>query len=391
MQSQQLVVAMENDIFNGSLPIFNHNYTILDPTMPCSFMQSGLPSNNHRRILGSNPLVSTIQETASGDMYLINNVSVPSSGISFSRNIPQIGNDSFNHSIGSSGMRQHLSGTSLSATSIANLLSSTSFPEVTMDDMRVPNVTDIHNSDHSSRHYHLGAHSDLSLHASKTDNVGHRWNQNELLEHQAPLDKMCSVVRPSYHVKRSSLPGWHFQRQCWNSTPAPGSELSLSVGSCHPSLTDTGNVADQCSEISCSAVTQVTSTDSARPPAEFQNYVHEFHLGAPQSETIASAKKPSFYPGCSNLVQLSHILLGSKYFHATQEVLLEVAAYALEDLDDSLSVIDGEAKKSFSSSCSLTEELLTLGQTEPLSTESGKFPEADRKKTELLSLLHLVR
>ncbi|RRT59463.1 hypothetical protein B296_00016886 [Ensete ventricosum] len=369
-------------------------------------------------------MVSTVQEEATDGMYLTKSGVVACSDVSFSRNIPQIGNDSVNGPVGNVGLREHLPEISLSAASVANLYSSTNYLAEniikvgTAPTLDLPSeemtVTDIHNSNNSSLsaspHCNFGTQHDLSLLVPKN---GAMWNQNELLDHQVLLSKTFSVVRPSYHVTGSSQPGWNFyeyesnwnfNHPCGNTARAPGSELSLSLGSCQPSVTDAGNNGDQCSEVSCSAVTQVASADSVRPPTEFQacnhaiqNPVQDFRSGMMQRETIPCTEKPSFYQGCS-LVQLSHVLLGSKYLQAVEEVLSEIATYAVEDLqrvDDSQ-----DGKMSFSSSCSTVRELpisvsgellLSFGDTEPLaSMDSQKFQEANRKKTELLSMLQLV-
>ncbi|KAG6501897.1 homeobox protein ATH1-like isoform X1 [Zingiber officinale] len=397
---------MENDIFSGSFFNFNHNNMILDPTFG-SFLQSGIPGNNiHRQMFVSSPFVSTAQETATADAYLTNNETS-----SFSEAFTHIGNDSFSRSMANVGLREHFSGTSLSATSLANLLSSsTCLPEnIISEDMIVSS------SLAASPHGNFGSTSGVNLLASKNDSVGCSWNQSELIDDQMPLGKTFSIVQPSYHVKKSSQPGWNFHDSNWsfghaydNPALAPGSELSLSVGSCQPCLTDTGNIADQCSEISCSAVTQVTSADSSRCPTEFRasndaNRIsfHDFCLGVTHKENDAYTEKPTRNHSSSHFVQLSHILSRSKYLRAVQEVLAEAAAYALSDynnMDDSLNLIDGEAKN-FSSSCSSTPEhpitvselLLAFGQTEPLdNADAQKCQEANRKKSELLTMLQLV-
>ncbi|CAD5183933.1 unnamed protein product [Musa acuminata subsp. malaccensis] len=426
---------MENDVFNGSLPIFNHGHMIVDPVssymLSGPLVQSGLPDHNsNRQILAGNPMVSTLQEEAIDSIYLTKSGVMACSDVSFSRNIPRIGNDSVNGPIGNVGLREHLPETSLSAASVANLYSSTNYLveniikvgtastlDLPSEEMTVPASTDIHNSHNSSLsaspHCNFGTQHDLSLLAPKNGTIGCMWNQNELLDHQVLLSKTFSVVRPSYHVTGSSQPGWNFyeyesnwnfNHPCGNTARAPGSELSLSLGSCQPSVTDMGNNGDQCSELSCSAVTQVASADSVRPPTEFQacnhaiqNPVQDFRSGMTQRETIPCTEKPSFYQGCS-LVQLSHMLLGSKYLQAVEEVLSEIATYAVEDLqrvDDS-----PDEKMSISSSCSTVRELpisvsgellLSFGDTEPLAgMDSQKFQEANRKKTELLSMLQLV-
>ncbi|XP_074588474.1 homeobox protein ATH1-like [Curcuma longa] len=393
---------MENDIFNGSFLNFSQSNMILDPTFG-SFLQSGIPGNNiHRQMFAGNLFISTVQDTATADVYLTSSEASPFSDTSFSRTFTQIGNDSFDRSIANAGLREHFSGTSLSATSLANLLSSTTCvpKNSTGEDKIVPSSLP----------------SDINLLASKNDNAGCPWNQSELVGHQVPLGKTFSVVQPSYHVKKSSLPGWNCHDPNWNfchaygnPAPAPGSELSLSVGSCQPCLTDTGNIADQCSEISCSAVTQVTSADSARRSTEFQASNHanqsslnDFCLIMAQKENNACTEKPSLNHSSSRFVQLSHMLSRSKYLHAVQEVLAEFATCALADfnnMDDSPDAIDGEAKVSFSSSCSSTPEhpitvselLLAFGQTETLdNVDSQMCQETNRKKSELLTMLQLV-
>ena len=135
------------------------------------------------------------------------------------------------------------------------------------------------------------------------------------------------------------------------------------------------NIPDHCSEKSCSVVTQVTPKDG---------------------------EELSLYCGPSTSVHLSHVLLGSRNLDVAQQVLEEIITYALgnsEELDDSVSRIEGEVRISFSSSCSRAKGLSDLGSDK--FTSSGEIKshgeiehlmleENKPEKTKLVTMLQMV-
>ncbi|KAG6473862.1 hypothetical protein ZIOFF_067780 [Zingiber officinale] len=185
--------GMENDIFNGSFLNFSQSNMILDPTFG-SFLQSGIPGNNiHRQMFAGNLFVSAVQDTATADVYLTSSEASPFSGTSFSRTFTQIGNDSFNRCIANVGLQNSTGEDMIVTSSLA-----------------------------ASPHCNFGSPSDINL----------MWNQSKLVDHQVPLGKTFSVVQPSYHIKKSSLPGWSCHDPNWNfwhayGNPAPAPVIQM--------------------------------------------------------------------------------------------------------------------------------------------------------------------
>ncbi|OWM86577.1 hypothetical protein CDL15_Pgr015612 [Punica granatum] len=139
-------------------------------------------------------------------------------------------------------------------------------------------------------------------------------------------------------------------------SPNPTRELSLSLGTSQPSAISSANVMDQQSEISNNEMVDQTSCDSQDISLQFRPY------------------RP---------MQFWELISGSKYLGAIQEILAQVASYALENLD-SVSYLSGGLGAGISNTVSSSCQDVFM--VEPV----GKVREIEGRKTQLLNLLQAV-
>lgn len=362
---------MENDIFAASLSTADHGHVVFNTAsshmFSAPFMHPGIIDHNtHEQIMDST-VPSMVQEEFLNNLYTTNNYSIPNDGTLVSRSILHNGSP---FAEGYSG-DNHI-GTSLSAASLTNLFSSNVGPG--------EGVFSINNNSSASA-LPLDMRpldSCNSFNSSYTMPRNHDYTTQDGAVHDEFL-KAISTVHPSYHVMGNTLPAWNSN----NSTlkldhsdiySLPRNELSLSLGSCQPSVICMPDIPDHCSEKSCSVVTQVTPNGS---------------------------EELSLYFGPSTSVHFSNVLLGSRYLDAAQQVLAEVVGYALgnfEQLDDSVSGIEGGVRMS-SSSCSRSKGLSDVGSDE--FTSSGEIKsqedveylmveENKAEKNKLVTMLQMV-
>ncbi|KAL0330714.1 UNVERIFIED_CONTAM: Homeobox protein A [Sesamum angustifolium] len=160
-------------------------------------------------------------------------------------------------------------------------------------------------------------------------------------------------------------------------------ELSLSLSTYQPSLVNGTSIQEQCSGMSSSGVTIYSLHKRPIGPEHTSCSSNSFSLGS-------NSQKP---------LQLSPALSGSRFLHAVQEILAEVAYYALENSDQmsySTPCIDNGINASFFSSCtdgrgcSTFSDGLDAGYR--LIFQNNLFPEqeVETKKKHLLSLLQAV-
>ncbi|XP_073116603.1 uncharacterized protein [Elaeis guineensis] len=426
---------MEKDAFNASLPIHNHNEMVVESAFPHMFsdpvIQLSFPGyNNHRQIMASDPFLSTFQEAqeeALSNLYVANNGDMVNGNVPYSRNMPHVGNVSYDGSSGNADLGEHFMGTSLPATSLVNLVSGTtclrenlisvdaaSTSSLPSKEMRTSISSDCCNTINSSKTVSVNCEfelqDDAGLLTSKKDaclnqQLNCSWNY-DVLGPEVPSGKTFASIRPSYHELESSVPGWkssvnfpYLFHDC-----VPFNELSLSLGSGQPSIISMPEVLKQCSEASCPGI--ITS-DNSRCPVSTEmpacshaswNSSHDVGLGL----TFAHNEKFSLYPRSSRPVHFSHMLLGSRYLHVMQQILAEVATYAVADSNemnsDSFGGIGGEEKMTFSSGCSNLREL-AMSDEFPFSSgaiksqghvDGQRCQEVYTKKTELATMLHLV-
>ncbi|KHG28653.1 Homeobox ATH1 -like protein [Gossypium arboreum] len=152
-------------------------------------------------------------------------------------------------------------------------------------------------------------------------------------------------------------------------------ELSLSLATSLPGVISGNNIPDQSSEINCCLNTT--------------------RLGSEQ--TSSNAKELSLSFGSDGPVQVSHLISGSRYLHAVQEILAQIANYSLDNLEQ-MSVGPG-ATMPFSSSCLAGRWMAVMdsndcpnvdGDTEVQLEAELQKRTVEAKKTQLLTLLQVV-
>ncbi|PKA59034.1 Homeobox protein ATH1 [Apostasia shenzhenica] len=189
---------------------------------------------------------------------------------------------------------------------------------------------------------------------------------NSLLNYKwaFPLIQTSSTVHPSYLVG-SSLSFDHS-----NFSNSNGNELSLSLSSPQlPSLNLT-TIPDQCSEASYSGSTQASDHHSS----------------------ITNGEKLSLWYGSSSSFCCSHVVYGSRYLGALQEILAELSCYAIEDveeIDDSSSCSNG---KGFDAFCPTDLPFCVGGGNKCKEHANCQLQEiqADSKKSELINMIQMV-
>ncbi|KAE8654607.1 Homeobox protein ATH1 [Hibiscus syriacus] len=152
-------------------------------------------------------------------------------------------------------------------------------------------------------------------------------------------------------------------------------ELSLSLATSLPAVISGNNIPDQSSEINCS--------------------LNATRLGSEQ--TSCNAKELSLSFGSDKPVQVSLLISGSRYLHAVQEILAQIASYSLENLEQMS--VGARASTAFSSSCLARRWMAMIdsndlpdvnGNSEVhLEAEVQTLP-VEAKKSQLLTLLQAV-
>ncbi|XVE97663.1 hypothetical protein REPUB_Repub03eG0038200 [Reevesia pubescens] len=158
-------------------------------------------------------------------------------------------------------------------------------------------------------------------------------------------------------------------------------ELSLSLTTSLPAVIGGNNIPDQSSEINC--------------PGANRCCLNTTRLGSEQMS--CNAKELSLSYGSHGPVQVSELISGSRYLHAVQEILAQIASYSLENLDQ-MSIGAG-ATIPFSSSC-LAERGMALmdpnelpdidGNSEVQLEAEVRKRKVEARKTQLLTLLQVV-
>ncbi|XP_058074064.1 homeobox protein ATH1-like [Magnolia sinica] len=410
---------MENNIFNAPLTIMDRNPMVIDATTSHIFPASLFPTdggdpNNQRPIMSGYPLFSTLHAESVGDLHMTIHGGLGDAETSASRSMPlgrqAMRNTSVNSSIDSTEMREHFMGPSIPATPLSNLLAASTGS--------LENLVGLPMSATSASLYEdlrtfvsSGGCNAPSLSLSASVNLGYDGRQGDI---ESPGKAPMGMVCQSYHVIGGSQPEWIPNKSSMSGSQpysycVPSNELSLSLATCQPSIFNLPAVPDQCSEISCSGVTQVTSkgngcTDAC--PRVFQYPLQDVGLGMGLGleQPPTNRKELSLDCGSYRPFQFSHILLGSKYLHVAQQILAEVASYALEKLDVLSSSLDGirsEVNMSFSSSCSGDRRVSLIG-SDGLPVSAGEIKSQDQmnltlprweletKKAELLAMLQVI-
>ncbi|OVA11348.1 Homeobox domain [Macleaya cordata] len=387
---------MERNIFNTSLT--DRNPMVIDG-MPHMFSGSlisdALDRNSQSQIMVSYPFLSTLRGESIHGFQITNHGGVTDTEASVSTSMP-LGNTEFQENF--------MGGTTLSATSLANLLATrTGLHEnlngLQLDHLRTfvsNNCCDTSNlSLTTSVNCGYGGQQDMEFLASEKDfdmnrQLDTRWDFNKLLgpPELAGKSSLTAVSQPYHFTGCSDAPGWISANKPTMEADhiygynMPCNELSLSLATEQPSIINVPNISDQCSEISCSAVTH----DS----------MHEKGLGSKQASS--SSKVLSLGFGSYRPVQLSQVLSGSKYLRVVQQILAEIARHSIGNLDLQTGI---DPKLSFSSSCT-AEWGISVNRSDNFPYFGGENrseeqmdltlqkQKAEAKKAQLLSLLQVV-
>ncbi|XP_073108947.1 homeobox protein ATH1 isoform X2 [Elaeis guineensis] len=409
---------MENDVSDTSQRTTDHDHmdinAVASNMFSGPFTQSGMiDHDSNEQMMAGNTLYPALPEEVLNSLYITNHGSIS--------NYASRGNASFEDSVGKTGLREHLLGGSLFATSLAYVLtgspslqeditgsSVSSTSALPLDEIRALSSRDRCNT--------FGPQDVASFSGSKTDaslngKFGYRWNADESQDLQVPSSGTTSTVHPSYHVIGCSEPGWgsDLSTRKSDNLPSyllPNNALSLRLGSYQPSMMNMFNVPDECSELSRSELNQVISKDSKTPdPTELQHSSCLFSPSQNLKVGMALGLEQTFTNGeelslCCNPspFHFPHFLLGSRYLKIAQQVLAEVASCA--KLDDLLGGIGGEARMSFSSSCSSERGIMSVGSDEfTLCSGETKYQshidpqqrlETDKEKSQLLVMLQMI-
>ncbi|XP_039018771.1 homeobox protein ATH1-like isoform X2 [Hibiscus syriacus] len=152
-------------------------------------------------------------------------------------------------------------------------------------------------------------------------------------------------------------------------------DLSLSLATSLPGVISGNNIPDQSSEINCC--------------------LNATRLGSEQ--TSCNAKELSLCFGSDGPFQVSHLISGSRYLHAVQEILAQIASYSLENLEQTS--VGARATTAFSSSC-LAKRWMAMIDSNDLPDVNGNSEvqldaevqtrSVEAKKSQLLTLLQAV-
>ncbi|XP_077210708.1 homeobox protein ATH1-like isoform X2 [Tasmannia lanceolata] len=345
------------------------------------------------------------------NLHMTNHGDLVNAEASTSRNTPlnrhSFRNISSNCLVGNSDFQEHFMESNLSTTSLANLIGGPISATLAspLEDLRTLISNDCCDTSGSSLSNSVNCAYDGALKdASVNGQPNSIWDYDRILGHQWLWRKTpMSRVSQSYHVIRSTQPGCVSNKSSTianhpHSYCIPSNELSLSLATFQTPIIGIPTILDQCSEISCSGVTHVTFKDN-----RFEDFGFGMGLGLEQNPTNSK----ELFLGCDSYksAQFSHVLLGSKYLHVTQQILSEVFCYALENLNMLGNSLDGTlsgAKLSFSSrfSASKGAPMGSEFDERPFSAGEIKYQghmkfkmqtqELETKKAELLAMLQAI-
>ncbi|XP_039036594.1 homeobox protein ATH1-like [Hibiscus syriacus] len=143
-------------------------------------------------------------------------------------------------------------------------------------------------------------------------------------------------------------------------------ELSLSIATSLPGVISGNNIPDQSSEKNCC--------------------LNATSLGSKQ--TSCNAKELSLSFGSDGPVQVSHLISGSRYLHAVQEILAQIANYSLENLEQMS--VGARASTAFSSSCLARRWMAMIDSNDLPDVNGNSEVPSEAKKSQLLTLLQAV-
>lgn len=154
-------------------------------------------------------------------------------------------------------------------------------------------------------------------------------------------------------------------------------ELSLTLATSQPSVITEMIIPGQCSNSSCSAVPHNSSNDETMLVSE---------------QTSCNSEDLSLSFGSHRPLQLSQVILGSKYLSGVQEILAQIASFSLEKIDHSSYLMNSGSLAGSNtpfSSMSLMDSTLD-GRLEGETDPGLQRRAVETKRARMLALLQMV-
>lgn len=360
---------MENDIFRASLPITYRGAMGFDGHGFSSSLihSSELESTSQRgaAAMGNHPLFLSFHEEAMGNLHLTGHEGMvgPEMRASRESSLPSASFDGLLP--GNPNLQDDIIGAAIPAVSVLSsedirtFISSNSSSNSTS----VTCAYGVEEMEFSGPRRYVDASGQFNFAGS----------YGEVMGHQVLPGRSLATVRPSCHI----LSGSSFIPEKTYSYSALNNELSLTLGSSQSSIMNLHGVPDQISEDSrCGEASEL--------------------LVCPQ---IVSHSGNDAGPGIRRGARDHHSrVVGhpweSRYVPIVEEVLAEVASYALEnlsELDDPSVWIEDGTRASFSSSCSSERGASALANSKDFAHSPGDAMSHDHvEKTDLITLLEAV-
>lgn len=355
--------AVAAEMINAPRNIATQNSVAMDE-MPSSLVESDsfdFSNQNHlQRALARFPVLSALQGEPIGNALATS-----------------LGKD-VSLGIYNSDFQEHFErGTPISSTSVVNLLAARSGLPANLNNLAI-SAPSIYPEDHRSNIANdfacdLNSSSATSMNCGYEEVIGNM-NAKEDFEKSHALP----VFQPFLSIGNLHPNGWistatHVTRDCHYGSSKNTNELSLSLG-------------DQCSELSCSG--------------ETHHYLNATKLQSEHSSRNCRELSLSF--GSCGSAQFPQFISGSKYLHAVQEILAEIASYSLENLDE-MGRLNSEKKSGpkfpFCSSSPNGRGMPPMHSVENPDVDASFDAQLDTllqrrtteaKKTQLLTLLQVV-
>ncbi|XP_044462885.1 homeobox protein ATH1-like [Mangifera indica] len=380
---------MENEIINAPIDIATQNSFIMDEITNSEVGLDSFDVNNQSHLqqaLAGFPLLSAFQGEPIGDPTTSHSRVFNCNAL-----VTSLGIDN-------SDFQEHFErGTPVSSTSLVNLLASRSGLPENLNNLGISSAS-IYPEDHRSNiandlSYSLTSFATL-MNCSYDEALGKMNDKGDFEKSLAPPE-LCGKtpirtgfqplssmgnLQPSSWISRGAL----VNTDCHYGSSKNSNELSLSLATSQPRIIS--NISDQCSEISCSG--------------ETHPYLNATEL---RSEHMShNCKELSLSFGSCRPVQFPQFISGSKYLHAIQEILAEIASYSLENLDEmSYLIAEGvtEPKIPFFSSSPNGRGMPPMDCDENPDVDGSFRAQLDTslqrqtinaKKTQLLTLLQVV-
>ncbi|KAK2968003.1 hypothetical protein RJ640_009214 [Escallonia rubra] len=337
---------MENDLFSVPIGIASQNPNVMNEIFSHATLGSTAESNSIdlNNQMARFPVLSMLQgepiNDLHGGLHLANRAGNATSDARIPRNLHLERNATIDSSIGSSFpvsntevQYRFMAGMPISAASIATLLAARLGPYENVNDISTSapaahpgNVLKpFDSSDYSDTpRSSLG----ISGNSGYDGMIGHmssKWDLDSLLP---SLDLSGTVpgrteFGPLRLMENMNPNGWISSESATVSSSCPSgssrfsNELSLSLAMCQPAVICGTTIPDQCSEISYCGLSSHSLQERRFQP----------------EQTSCNNRNLSSSFGSLKAVQVSQLLTGSGYLHVMQEILAEVDAYSLENLD----------------------------------------------------------